>query len=58
MKKLVLQFAALLLITLSTFGLSAQEEKAKLTDNMSITPSLGLLHFYGDIRQYDFLSCF
>ncbi len=54
MKKLVLQFAALLLITLSTFGLSAQEEKAKLTDNMSITPSLGLLHFYGDIRQYDF----
>lgn len=54
MKKQLLQLTAFIVMALSSFGLNAQEEKAKLTDNMSISPSLGLLHFYGDIRQYDF----
>ena len=56
MKKAVITLVVF--IALSAITVQAQNEetkpKAKITDNMSITPSLGLLHFYGDIRQYDF----
>ena len=56
MKKSVITLVVF--IVLSSFAVQAQGEetkpKAKITDNMSITPALGLLHFYGDIRQYDF----
>ena len=56
MKKAVITLVVF--IALSAITVQAQNEetkpKAKITDNMSITPALGLLHFYGDIRQYDF----